>query len=449
VPQQVDEHAHSEALPGTGRNGTAGSTRRNRWYRLAVPTTRAEVRNRPSPRRARAAARPLPLRPLALALLCAGGAVAVWLVVRAHAANHVTLGFERVDGDKVVPPLELTFFPERLAFAAISPPPALGELRTDGSASVSVGRDVVPERAVVRYRGDGVGTGYVHVELGREVPLLKLRAPTPFAGRIGEPIGLWCFGWRCAGLQPVAGAEVVVMGGGEHGVPLASAVTDADGRFVVEGIDGSLDGLGLRIKARGFAIAHEPLPRMRPEASSYPVVAITRGYACVGRVHVPAELDAAKLRVLARGLPGVHTVPSPDGHFVLDHLPIGVQPRLLLDGLPPTWAHAPGSASADAPVRIDVVAGAIVRGRVLDAGTRRPLADALVWCNDGDAVRSDASGRYELARQLPGPAAVGAKWDTAGDPRRRVAFGGTTEVELVAGREHDGVDVLVATDNPR
>jgi hypothetical protein len=376
-----------------------------------------------------------------VALLCAGGAVAVWLVLRARAASHVTMTFASVSG--AVPALELTFFPERLAFAAISPPPPLGELRTEPTASVTVGRELVPQRAVVRYRGQGVGTGYAHVELGRELPTVQLRPPTPFAGRVGEPIAVWCFGWRCAGLQPVAGAEVIVMGGGEHGVPLASAVTDADGRFVVEGVDTALDGLGLRVKARGFAIAHEPLARMRPEATSYPVTALARARACVGRVHVPAEVDAARLRVLARGLPGVHTVPAADGQFVLDHLPLGMQPRLLLDGLPPTWAYTAARASPDAPVRIDVVPAAVVRGRVVDAVTRRPLPEALVWSGEGDAVRSDSDGRYELARLLPGPAVIEAKWQTAGDPRRRQTFAGSSEIELVAGREHDDIDVAV------
>jgi hypothetical protein len=415
-------------------------------YRVAVATTRADARTQPPSRRAREPRRPSPLRPVAVVLLCAGGAAAVWLVMRAHAASHATLAFENVAGG--VPPLELTFFPERLAFTAPSPPPPIGDLRLDGASSVTVAADLVPQRAVVRYRGPGIGTGYAHVELGAPLPPIKLRAPTPFAGRVGEPIGFWCFGWRCAGLQPVAGAEVVVMGGGEHGVPLASTATDADGRFVVEGVDASLEGLGLRVRAPGFALAHEPLGRVRAERTTYPVVALARARVCAGRVHAPPQLDLSRVHVLARGLPGVHTVPAADGHFVLDHVPLGVVPRVVLHGLPPTWTHDTVRVG-DTPLRIDVVPGAVVRGRVVDAETGRPLADALVWCGDHDPVRSGADGRYELARLLPGRVEIEAKWELVESPRRRTAFSGRAAVVLEPAREHADVDVPISRTPPR
>ncbi len=156
-----------------------------------------------------------------------------------------------------------------------------------------------------------------------------------------------------------------------------------------------------------------------------------------------------RLRVLARGLPGVQTVPTADGHFVLDHVPLGVVPRLMLDGLGPTWAHEPAHATIGKLVRIDVVPGAIVRGRVLDATSGEPLGDALVWCGELGAVRTDERGRYELLRQLPGPVEIEAKWELVEGPRRRTSFTGRTAVVLEAAREHDGVDVRIPTTHPR
>jgi hypothetical protein len=190
------------------------------------------------------------------------------------------------------------------------------------------------------------------------------------------------------------------------------------------------------------------LERIRAETTSYPVVALARARVCAGRVHAPPQVDLTRIRVLARGLPGVHTVPAADGHFVLDHVPLGVEPRVLLDGLPPTWTHALVRVG-DAPLRIDVVPAAVVRGRVIDADTRRPLAGALVWCGDRDPVRSDADGRYALERVLPGSVAIEAKWELVEGPRQRTSFAGRVAVVLEPSREHDGVDVPISRTPPR
>lgn len=376
---------------------------------------------------------------LALALVAA--AAGIWSALRLHARNHVTLTFER--STDPVPDLELTFFPDRLAFTTPSPPPALGTQLVRETTSVSVGKDLVPGEAVVRYRGEGVGTGYVHVRLGEPAPRIPLRPATTLVGRVGLPIGFWCFGWRCAGLQPVAGAEVLVMGGGEHGIDLAGATTDAEGRFVIEGVDGGLDGLGLRVRARGFALAHEPLGRFADDPTAYPVVALARAQTHTGRVMAPAAIDPSRLLVLARGLPGVQAVPTPDGLFLLDHVPLGMEPRLVVAGLPETWTHSQVRATATGAIRIEIVPGAAVRGRVLDAASQKPLADALVWCGDQDAVRSDADGRYQLLRQLPGDVEIEARWELLDSRRRRTPWFGRTRVVLAAGDQREDTDILV------
>lgn len=337
--------------------------------------------------------------------------------------------------------VELVFFPDQMAFAAPSPPPPLGSLTLDADAAVTVGRELVPGAAVVRYAAPGIGTGYQHVRLGEELAPIPVRAPGSVRGRVVEPIGAFSYGWRCAELRAVAGAEVVVMGGGEHGIELGRAQTDAAGQFVVEGFDRRLDGLGLRVRAPGYAIEHVSLPREDAPGADTPVVALVRTRAHHGRIVAPPGLDVTSLRVLARGLPGVDTVPSADGTFVLDHLPPGVQPRLLVYGLPPTLAHAPTRAQPDA--QIELVAAAAVRGRVVDAVTGEALGGALVFCGDDHAVTAGADGRFELVQLPPGAAMLVAKYQYR-ERRRLQSRSGSVRVQLQSGETL--ADVVVSID---
>lgn len=375
-------------------------------------------------------------------LVVAAAAGAIWAGLRHEASNHVFLTFHRQD--QPAPPLTLTFYPDRLAFTAISPPPPIGQLAVAAGDSITVGNDLVPSRGVVCYRGDGIGTGFVHVRLGESVRPIPLRTPATIRGRVGDPLAIWAHGWRCPGLRPVAGAEVTVMGGGEHGVPLAHGLTDAEGNFVIDGVDGQLDGLGVRVKARGYALTNEAVRPAGPGGHAVTVVALGRAATHTGKIEAPPDVDPTTLRVLARGLPGVDATPAPDGTFALDHVPVGMEPRLLVHGLPPTRTHAPARARANQPALIVIVPAAIVHGRVVDAATLQPLAQALVWCDDQDPVRSDDDGNFELVRQLPGDVELQAQWDFVDSRRRRQPWFGRQRIVLEANRAHDGVDILVA-----
>ncbi len=376
-----------------------------------------------------------------LVLIAAGFGGLAWLTMQLYARRHVTLAF--APAGSVVPALELTFFPDQLAFTTPSPPPALGQLHLDGATSVTVGSELVPGHGLVRYRGAGAGAGFVYVELGEPLPAVPLRPGISLCGCVGERVPLWCFGGLAVGMQPVAGAEVTVMGGGEHGIDLATALTDSSGSFTIDGIDGALDGLGLRVRAKGFAIAHQWLGRIGDGTRTFPVIALARTRARPGRVVVPGELDATRLRVLARGLPGVEATPAPDGTFVLDHVPPGITPGLLVYGLAPTWTHLPASAFAGSPIELEVVPAAVLRGRVLDAASARPLAGALVYCGDQAAVRTGGDGCFELARLLPGDVDIEAMWDFVDSRRRRTPWFGRRRVVLQPGEHPDRIDILV------
>lgn len=381
------------------------------------------------------------LRAVARALaLCAvvGAAIVAW---RAWDGRRVTLAFARADAP--VPALELTFFPDQFTFAAPSPPPPLATRQLAAGATATFGADAVPERAVVRYRGDGVGAGFVHVELGATPRAVALRPAVAVRGRVVAPVAAWQYGWRCLALAPVAGAEALLMGGGEHGVELGRAVSDASGAFVIDGVDAALDGLALRVRAPGYVLAHADLERGPDGAPAVTVVPLDRGATRTGRIDAPPGFDPSTLLVLARGLPGVQAQPAADGSFTLDFLPPRAEPRLALVGLPPTLAHAPARAAANAPASIALQPAATVRGRVLSVATGKPLAGALVWVGDDETVRTDDDGRFELGHQLPGDVEVRAQWDGARKRGRRAKWHGRAAVRLVAGQTLADVDVIV------
>lgn len=372
--------------------------------------------------------------------LCAAVAAAV-LAWRAWDGRRVTIAFARADAP--VPALELTFFPDRFTFAAPSPPPPIGTRQLAAGASATFASDAVPERAVVRYRGDGVGAGFVHVELGKSPPPIALRPAVAVRGRVVAPVAAWQFGWRCLALTPVAGAEALLMGGGEHGVELGRAVSDATGAFVIDGVDTALDGLALRVRAPGYVLAHADLERGPDGAPAVTVVPLDRGATRTGRVEAPPGFDPSSLLVLARGLPGVQAQPAADGSFTLDFLPPRAEPRLALAGLPATLAHAPVRAAVNAPATIALQPAATVRGRVLSVANGKPLAGALVWVGDDDAIRADDDGCFELRHLLPGDVEVHAQWDGARKRGRRAKWHGRAAVRLVAGQTLAGIDVIV------
>jgi len=411
---------------------------------FAVPRPAADPAARRQRRAAHGAgARPFSWRRLPLVvwvLVGCGVATLGWYGYEHFRAGRLVISFVRHGA--AVPDLALTFFPDQLAFAAPSPPPALGSLQLAGP-SVTVGRELVPGHAVVRYEGKQIGTGFVHVRLGQPLPPIELHEPKVLEGRVGEPIGVWCFGWRCPGFRPIAGAEVVAMGGGEHGIALATTRTDEQGRFRFADLDVAIAPLGLRVRAAGFAIAHLAVP----EGTAQPqpqIVALAATTSLRGKVVVPEGLDVKSLRVLARGLPGVEATPDADGQFTLDHVPPGVEPRLFVHGLGPLLGHAQARAMRGKAVQIDVVAAAVVRGRVVDGTTQSPLGGSLVFCGEGDAVRADDRGRFELTRLLPGAVEITAQWQIESKRRRPVVRTGHHRVQLGPGQVVE--DFVVAID---
>lgn len=378
---------------------------------------------------------------LTVALLGAVGLT--WKLGLWRPAPTATLRVRTHDGE---PPaaVEVTFFPAGFGATQPSPPPALGQRTLATAELVLREADLGPDVGRVRYQAPGFGIGYVSFAFGASATEIVLRPAQALRGRVGEPLWTWLQGWRCTGFAPVAGAEVVLMGGGEHGLALARAVTGQDGSFVIDGVDGELDGLALRVHAAGFALAHREVPRFSTAALTEPIVAVVRGISFEGELRTPPGLSPTGLRVLARGLPGVEAVPAEDGTFTLDHVPFGVGVRLHVHGLPKTTAQLPAMAKVGERTAVTIVPAGVVRGRVVDGVARRSIAGALVFCGTGDAVRADADGNFELAHLLPGVQELRAQHDFLDGRRRKHQQTGHTQVTVLGGQVQEGIVVDVS-----
>lgn len=378
---------------------------------------------------------------LAVALL--GIAGLTWKLGLWRPLPQATLRVRTSSGE---PPaaVEMTFYPAGFGASQPSPPPALGQRTLATAELVLRAADFGPHVGRVRYQAPGFGIGFASFAFGAAATEIVLRPAQTLRGRVGEPLWTWLHGWRCTGFTPVAGAEVVLMGGGEHGLALAHAMTGPDGSFVLEGVDGELDGLALRVRAPGFALAHREVPRFSTAGSNEPIVAVVRGVVVDGELHTPPGLSPKGLRVLARGLPGVEAVPAEDGTFTLDHVPVGVGVRLHVHGLPKTTAQLPAMAKLGERTTVTIVPAGVVRGRVVDGVARQPIAEALVFCGSGDAVRADADGCFELPHVLPGAQEVRAQHDFRDGRRRSHQRTGSATVTVLGGEVQEGIVVDVS-----
>jgi hypothetical protein len=373
--------------------------------------------------------------------LAAVAALAVF-AVSGWRAGRVQLVF--VAGDRAVPPLELTVYSDRLSYALPSPPPAFGTVAVEGEGA-TLDRSLVPGRAAVRYRGEGVGAGVVYVELGHELPPIALEAPRTIRGRVVVPRGIWCFGWRWIGSAPVADAEVVAMAGGQQGIDLAATQTDVEGRFVLGGVAPSVHPLSLRVRALGCSIAHVEVPAAQDDRGEDVVAALRRTTAVRGMIAAPPGVALPQLCILARGLPGVQVHPAADGSFLLDHIPAQYEPWLVVHGLGPFLCCPEMRAKRQGEVRLEVMPAGVIRGCVVDDFEGRGLAGAHVYSADGAAAQTDAAGEFELEHVLPGRVVVTAQWQPPRLPRQRPGPEriGRCTVELGAGQILDGVNITV------
>jgi hypothetical protein len=277
------------------------------------------------------------------------------------------------------PDVKLEFFVDATGPSDPSPPPRLGEVVVASGDEFRASSVLVPRRALVRWSAAGHGSGSAAVAAGEQHRIV-LNPSGAVSGAVVQPSALWLFGARALP-APVAGARIVVMGGGERGLPLAEAPTGADGSFTVGGFDDAILQPTLRVLATGFSLAH--VDAIRGAAAEPALAVVTPTQPLRGRVALPAGIAGAGLRVLARGLPGIEAVPAVDGSFSLDHVPAWTWPRLVLHGLPAGFTQRGCQATVATAAEVVVERALVVRGYVLDALTQAPVVGATVYHENG------------------------------------------------------------------
>lgn len=341
---------------------------------------------------------PVTVRFILPALLAAIG-TKFWMDLR---AMQVVFTFVTAAGAPG-PDVKLEFFAEATGPSDPSPPPRLGEVVVASGEEFRASGDLVPRRALVRWSTAGHGSGFAAVAPG-ERHRIVLDAPGSVSGTVVQPAQVWLFGARALA-APVSGARIVLMGGGERGLPLAEGITSADGNFTVTGFDDAILQPTLRVLATGLSLAH--VDAIRGAAAEPALAVVTPTQPLQGRVALPAGVGATGLRVLARGLPGVESAVGADGSFALDHVPAWTWPRLILHGLPDGFTQRGCQTTVATTAEVVVERALTVRGYVLDALTQAPVVGATVYHENGadglSTCTTGADGSWQFADLPSGP----------------------------------------------
>ncbi len=367
-----------------------------------------------------------------------------WFSFQAWKSSRSVVVFLRADGG-APPQLELQLFREQLSFASPSPPSPYAIRRLEsGEDSIVFGPKEVDGSAVLRYSGTGVGVGYATITRGKEHEI-TLAQPAAADGRVGTTSGIFAMGLRTLGMEAVAGARVIGMGGGEHGVALCETVTDAEGRFRLEGFAADLPSIGIRVLAKGCALAFS---NQFVEPGVSVVVPMLPTKPLRGRVTLPIGIEVSGLRVLAKGLPGVEAKLAADGSFEMDHVPPNLEPRLLVHGLPAGFTHAQANAHAgQVDVAIAVVADVEVRGRVVELLRQLPMGGAMVWHDCGPAggvkVQADSDGRFSIRGAPPGDVLLRAQCAIKTEDGEKETLSGERKLVLEDGKDPGEVVVRI------
>lgn len=301
--------------------------------------------------------------------------------------------------------------------------------------------------------------------LGRRLVLRlnqeSTEASEVLAGRVVDESGAAIAG---AGVRAEPPRGTRLPGAESSGAPVAEALTDADGRFLLE-----------RLPPGRYDVSAGILGRVSTTASGVEagrrdvVLTLARGARLTGRVRDERGAPVASFQLelqhhrgpLEREPGATLTVVDPEGRFTVEGLAPGTYTlRVAAQGLAPSATQvdvAPGALEVG-PVEVTLSLGARLEGQVVKAGGGGPIAGARVQVEDGlyggtlatvfDAM-ADASGRFTVDGLAPGTVSLSVSargHDTRIVDRVRVgqgasplppieltpvADGGTERVEMV------------------
>lgn len=282
------------------------------------------------------------------------------------------------------------------------PPPAVvsGTTRPDGTFALPVPAAGAPEALTLAVSGAGLPP-YRLVPIidaeGKDLGDIRLGRPAALAGRVVDANG-----------GPVVGATVTLWAGRGRSMddlaPAAAraqtATTTADGgfRFDAAGSEGNR----LRFEAPGFATLERA--QVRSGALARPAVLalgrLVRGKVTLSDKRTPAAAALARFegRVSTRWCEV-----KADGSFLIDGAPAEAG-TVVVDAGPQGRAAASVAASVAEPVSIVLAPTAVLRGRVVDADSARPIAGVRLLARGEGSVflaRSRADGSYEIRGLAP------------------------------------------------
>jgi len=296
---------------------------------------------------------------------------------------------------------------------------------------VSAGHVPLCRTGVCVFRSVATELGDVRVERGFTVRG-RVRADdgTPLAAARVRPLG-------------PSSARSVYLGLDAAGIELKPVVvTDADGLFVLAGLtEAEWD---LRLTAAGYAATTVHRLRMKPDERAIELT-LRRGLTLEGAVRDAADRPVSGARIVLEAvadnapLRPAPVVSDAEGHWVIPDLPEG---SFVLQATAPGFQEARIEAATPsaAPVTLRLTRSAVVTGRVIAAGSKRPIVRFTVTVfggrtgEDALSVRALRSyeeavdGRFRLTGLEPGSCLV-----EVCAPGR--AFGRSARFALEAGKE--------------
>ena len=255
--------------------------------------------------------------------------------------------------------------------------PALGAVRDEGGGPEEGGLDpIVPNHRPVALQADRV---IAQIEGRSEAPRVVGTVVDSEGNAIAE-----------AHLDLMASASVFLTRP-RAGRPLDGAVSSELGRFefrrsVVPGAR-----YLLRVRHADFAWQWvQPIDSLLPSSLS-PRVVLSRGYALAGTVlrQGGGSVSSARVRVFDQEVPvgssaerlEAEVLSDGGGHYRFDHLRAGrklVQAEAAGLGTRVRTGVLVGPQSTQVAVDVTLGAGRVIRGRVVEVGTHRPIADAKI-----------------------------------------------------------------------